>query len=54
VERTGGSDSFIAWGAVFWIHVLAHLREMLQSLRSDWTVPGARMRLALVLGGHRG
>jgi hypothetical protein len=42
--------SFIVWGVLFGVHVLAHLRGMARSLRSDWTVPGARMRLALVAG----
>jgi hypothetical protein len=40
--------SFIVWGVIFGVHVLGHLREMARSLRSDWTVPGARVRLALL------
>jgi hypothetical protein len=40
--------TFIVWGVVFGVHVLAHLRGMARSLRSDWRVPGARMRLALL------
>ena len=40
--------SFIVWGVLFGVHVLAHLRDMARSLRSDWTVPGTRVRLALV------
>ena len=40
--------SFIVWGVIFGVHVLAHLRDMARSLRSDWTVPGARIRLALL------
>jgi hypothetical protein len=40
--------SFIVWGVLFGVHVLAHLRDMARSLRSDWTVPGARVRLALL------
>jgi len=40
--------SFIVWGVVFGVHVLAHLRDTARSLRSDWAVPGARMRLTLV------
>jgi hypothetical protein len=40
--------SFIVWGVVFGVHVLAHLVGMARSLRSDWSVPGARMRVALV------
>lgn len=39
---------FIVWGVVFGVHVLAHLRGMARSLRSDWGVPGSRMRLALL------
>jgi hypothetical protein len=42
--------SFIVWGVVFGVHVLAHLRDMARSLRSDWTVPGARVRVGLVAG----
>jgi hypothetical protein len=42
--------SFIVWGVVFGVHLLAHLRDMARSLRSDWTVPGTRVRLALVAG----
>jgi hypothetical protein len=41
--------TFIVWGVVFGVHVLAHLRGMARSLRSDWSVPGARMRLALLV-----
>ncbi len=40
--------TFIVWGVVFGVHVLAHLRGMARSLRSDWSVPGSRMRLALL------
>jgi hypothetical protein len=40
--------SFIVWGVIFGVHVLGHLRAMARSLRSDWTVPGARARLALL------
>jgi hypothetical protein len=40
--------SFIVWGVLFGVHVLAHLRDMARSLRSDWSVPGARIRLTLL------
>jgi hypothetical protein len=46
--------AFIAWGAVFAIHFLAHLPPVLRSLRDDWApirrraVPGAGMRAMLV------
>ena len=33
--------TFIVWGVVFGVHVLAHLRGMARSLRSDWSVPGS-------------
>jgi hypothetical protein len=42
--------SFIVWGAVFGVHFLAHLAEVVRSARSDWRVPGTSLRLALVTG----
>jgi hypothetical protein len=35
---------------VFGVHSLAHLLEVTDSMRSDWRVPGAAVRLALVTG----
>jgi hypothetical protein len=52
--------SFIVWGVVFGIHVLAYTPRVLRSLRMDWrasqrhAVPGAGIRAMLVaatLGG---
>ena len=46
--------SFIVWGVVFALHVLAHLPRVARSLRADWgaarrqTVPGAGLRGMLV------
>jgi hypothetical protein len=42
--------SFIVWGVIFAVHFLAHLPAMVRSLTRDWTIPGARMRLALLSG----
>ena len=42
--------SFIVWGAVFGVHFLAHLAEMVHSVLSDWRLPGAGVRIALVTG----
>jgi hypothetical protein len=42
--------SFIVWGAVFGLHFLAHLSEVVRSARSDWRVPGTALRLAVVTG----
>lgn len=43
--------SFIVWGAVFGIHFLAYLPQMLRSLRDDWS---ARRRHAVDGAGLRG
>jgi hypothetical protein len=40
--------AFIVWGGVFGVHFLAHLPTMVRSLGSQWRVPGARVRVALV------
>jgi hypothetical protein len=40
--------SFIVWGVVFGVHFLAHLSETARSVRRDWRLPGAGVRLALV------
>jgi hypothetical protein len=46
--------SFILWGALFGVHFLAYLPDLLRSLRSDWTkarrdaVHGAGIRAMLV------
>jgi hypothetical protein len=40
----------IVWAAVFGVHFLAHLLEMLDSMRSDRRVAGAAVRLVLVAG----
>jgi hypothetical protein len=48
------------WGVVFAVHFLAHIPQVVRSLRSDWsavrraTVPGAGLRgmlLAAAVGG---
>jgi hypothetical protein len=52
--------SFIVWGVVFVVHLLAHLPRMARSLSRDWraarreAVPGAGLRgmlVAAALGG---
>ena len=40
--------SFIVWGAVFGVHFLAHLPEMVHSMRRDWRLPGTAVRVALI------
>jgi hypothetical protein len=42
--------AFIVWGALFGVHFLAHLPEMVRSVRRDWRLPGSSARLALVAG----
>jgi lysylphosphatidylglycerol synthetase-like protein (DUF2156 family) len=54
--RTVHTLSFIAWGVLMLVHVLAYLKRVLQAGRADWrrhaevVVAGARSRRAL-LGG---
>ena len=40
--------SFIVWSVVFGIHFLAHLPKVLRSVTATWTIPGAKVRLAIV------
>jgi hypothetical protein len=46
--------SFIVWGVVFGVHLLAYIARVVRSLRSDWAaarreaVPGAGLRAMLV------